>query len=222
VIGLFLALLLSCLRGLGLTPDPPPPSNPIDASATCPLGCVVMALQDHGGERYQVTSTDVFWLAKVVYREAGPRFRGREAGATAWALVQSWARDRRRRGGHGFSLAGWVQRYSAGCSRDWATGGTRYSPRITPRADACRALRWDQIPDQWQDFVEDFFAGRVPNDWPGVVHVLARGFERFAADDLSEPIYASDAAGGNAYYRTDDTADWPVGLVRIIPARDWR
>lgn len=191
-----------------------------ESDAKCPLGCIHVADQP----RYVVGQDDVLWMAKVTMREAGPRLIHAEASATAWAIVQGWARERTRRGGHGPSLAWYAQRYSAACSADWATGGTKYSPRITPRADACRAMEWWEIPDRWQNFVRDFFLGLMPCRTPGAYHVLARGFERWAADDLIGPIYVTteeEYAGGNAYYKTDDTASWDRDLVRIVPARDW-
>lgn len=186
-------------------------------SGKCVLGCVEI----DNREPYVVTRDDVLWLTKVVYRESGPRFRREEASATMWTLVQGWTRDRMRRGWRGYSLARYVQRYSAACSEKWATGGTHYNPRITPRADRCRSMRWDEIPRVWFSLSNDFFHGRVLNKWPGAVHILARGFERFSDRTLIGPEYATDVEdhpGGNAYYRTLDTMEWGTESVRVVPA----
>jgi len=182
----------------------------------CPYGCIEV----DNRKPYVMTKTDVLWLTKVVYRESGPRFRRDEAAATTWMLIQSWTRDRMRRGWRGYSLSGYVQRYSAACSSKWATGGTHYSPRITPRADRCRSMRWDEIPDVWYNLTDDVIHGEIPNQWPGVVHILARGFEHFADGTLIGPEYATDIddhPGGNAYYRTLDTTEWDTETVRVIP-----
>ncbi len=206
-----LFLVVLPLWNQALSPAPPAPR------ADCPMGCVV---SPHGSV-YRVTARDVYWLAKVVKAESGPRFVEAESSATAWALIQGFASRRDKDPDDGMTLAGWATSYSAACSRAWATGGTRYSPRITPRADKCRAATFADLPAKWRDFAVDVVRGRIPCKSAGLVHVLARGFEDSARDYLIGPWYATTEdvhPGGNAYYWTPETRRWPSWAVRILPA----
>lgn len=188
----------------------------------CRYGCILYGGVGDARERYEVTWADIEMLAKVVRFESGPRFVPEEASATAWALVQGWAVVNGRRSTKDrIALAAYVGGYSAACSRTWASGGTKYSARITPRADRCRRTTWDDLPKPWREFATSFFVAQVPNRTPGLYHVLARGFERWAGPKLIGPYYATTEdrhPGGNAYYRTIETAAWTEETIRIRAA----
>lgn len=183
----------------------------------CPFGCIASP----SGVVYAVQANDVVWLAKVLKAESGPRFVEKETAATGWALVQSYAARLDRHGVQFLTLAEWVTNYSAACSKRWATGGRSYHPRITPRADRCRAALFDDLPRVWRDVTVDLLRGLIPCRTRGLVHVLARGFEASAAPDLIGPYYATTTTehpGGNAYYATAESIVWPYGAVRLVPA----
>jgi len=185
----------------------------------CPWGCISGA----DGSVYEITRNDITWIAKVSKAESGPRFVRAESSATIWAIVQNFYRvNGRRHRDDKLSLATFIQNYSAACSAAWATGGAKAPhPRITPRADRYRAMSWDEIPRRWRRFAVSFICGEVPNDSPGRVHVLARGFEDSAARTLFGPWYATTETqhpGGNAYYWTKETLGWERDEVRIVPA----
>lgn len=194
-------------------PDAVPAPDP----QRCDYGCIVA-----GEYTYRMTRNDLEWLARTVRAESGPRFVEAESSATAWAFVQGLVVTQRHRARHDrISLATYVQNYSAACSKRWATGGTRYSPRITPRADRCRARGWDDLPLTWRKFAIGFLDGDVSNESPGYYHVLARGFEEYAGEHLIGPYYATSETehpGGNAYYRTQETKHWTALSVRVVPA----
>lgn len=186
------------------------------AHADCPLGCVV----GPSDWVYKVTPEDVAWLAKVVKMESGPRFVDAESSATAWALIQGFAL-RKEKDPDGQTLAKYVRGYSAACSWKWSSDGTHYSPRITPRADRCRATGFSDLPPYWRDFAVDVLRGLYPNRVPGYFHVLARGFESSARDNLIGPVYATTEEqhpGGNAYYATAETRGWGYHTVYVLPA----
>ena len=215
MLGWLLALLLGVLAR-------PPDARALPKPGDCPLGCFSDTIPGSESPFYRVRPQDIVWLAKVLRQEAGPRLVKDEAAATAWALVQGWRRwnvglpaDRR------LGIAAYVQNYSAACSKRWAPGGDRYSPRITPRAARCRAEKWVDIPGIWRDFAADFMRGLYPCHTPGLVHVLARGFEQFADDSLIGPIYVVPLAvyrGSSAFYATPDTAHWTTTTVALTVA----
>lgn len=218
-------LFLWLVAGVFSTPIPPAVSPVSVAAPTpppaldCPYGCI------RGGETWQyvLSRSDLTWLAKMAKAESGPRFVVAESSATVWAIIQNFYRVNRRRGTLGqLSLGTFIQNYSAACSKAWATGGSRgFHARITPRADLYRAMKWKDLPVRWRRFATDVFCGRVPNRSPGLVHVLARGFEDSAARELFGPWYATtihEHPGGNAYYWTEETRTWGPDMVRIVPA----
>lgn len=177
----------------------------------CPYGCV-----EKDGARYTLTRDDVVWLARAAQCEVGDFIPRPEAKAALWALVQNHQRQLAIR--PALTLAGLVTGYSACCSRRWATGGSRYHPRITPRADETRALRWRQIPRQTRAFVVDFLRWRYPNRWPGYVYVFTAGYESHADSRWIGPMYVrpDDGRTRNAYYRDPSTAGWTAATVRIV------
>ena len=84
-----------------------------------------------------------------------------------------------------------------------------------------RAEKWVDIPGIWRDFAADFMRGLYPCHTPGLVHVLARGFEQFADDSLIGPIYVVPLAvyrGSSAFYATPDTAHWTTTTVALTVA----
>uniref|UniRef100_A0A6M3XUT7 Uncharacterized protein n=1 Tax=viral metagenome TaxID=1070528 RepID=A0A6M3XUT7_9ZZZZ len=178
----------------------------------CPYGCV-----ESGGERYALTRDDVVWLARAAQCEVGDFIPRPEAQAALWALVQNHQRQRAIR--PALTLAGLVIGYSACCSPKWATGGPRAPhPRITPRADETRALRWRQIPRRTRAFVVGLLRGHYPNRWPGYVYVFTAGYEGHADRHWDGPYYvrADDGRTRNAYWRDPSTAAWTSDTVRII------
>lgn len=179
----------------------------------CPFGCLLA----DDGDLYALDRADVVWLARATTCEVGSWVPGDEAQAVEWALIQN--RERYRRAGRDLSLASLVTSYSACTSRDWSSAGTRYHPRITPRADATRAMRWRQIPRHVRAFVLDLLRGRYPNRWPGWVYVFTGGREDHADPSWDGPYYTPPHAGRsrNAYWRDPRTVDWTWRSVRIVP-----
>jgi hypothetical protein len=176
----------------------------------CPFGCVVAF-----GHASPVSAGDRLWLGRVLQVEVGVRFEAAELPATAWTLTQGWAAARSHRPRLTFSS--YLTGYSAACSRAWATGGVRHSDRISPRATSCRSRPWERLRPSVRRFVDDFLAGRIPNLFPGWIHALAAGFERWAAPDLGPALYA-DLPADTAYFQTPETAGWQPWTVRIVGA----
>ena len=186
------------------------PAPPVVAAA-CERGCIV----DSHGWVYEITRADLVWTARAAQCEIGSSLDTDDAAATMWALAQNFVR--RHRLGIDQTWGGFVASYSACTSRMWATGGTRYSPRITPRADATRALRWGAIPRPTRDFVRAFFRGEYPNRWPGWVYVLTSGWEEAAGRRWLGPRYAVPAGRPrNAYYLDPATRWWGPDTVRVV------
>ncbi len=188
--------------------------------ADCAYGCIVVA----GGMVYELSWSDVEYIALLAKAESGPRFVRDESSATVWAMVQRFVEiNMARPAAKRLTLAQSIRSYSAVLGSRWRTGGPKgYHPRITPRADAYTGVGWNDLPPIWRLFTEEFLDGQVDNEWPGVVHVLARGFEDAAADHLIGPFYASTAEehpGGNCYFKTAETEFWAPWTVRIVPAR---
>lgn len=184
------------------------------APEACPYGCVATA----GQTTYALTRSDVVWLARAASCEVGDFIPRPEAQAAMWALLQNHQRQRAIR--PALTLAGLVIGYSACCSPKWATGGPLAPhPRITPRADETRAMRWRDVPRRTRAFVLDLLRGRYPNRWPGYVYVLTAGYESHADPRWDGPMYIrkADNRTRNAYYRDPSTVGWTTATVRIVP-----
>jgi hypothetical protein len=209
--------LLWFLAGLVYQPQPAEEIASL-AGATCTYGCVVYA----DDVVYEITRQDVTTIALLAKAESGPRFVHDESAATVWAMVSRFAElNARRSRAERMSLTDLMRSYSAVLASTWRSGGKRYHPRITPRADAYADLGWEDLPSIWRMFAVEFIEGQVSNRMPGIVHVLARGFEENADEDLIGPYYASTEEqhpGGNAYYATADTRWWSPWEVRVVPA----
>jgi hypothetical protein len=212
--------MLSMLIWMLLAPlfeGPSATSVAVSRGAECAYGCIVTTEQV-----YELTRDDVTAIALLAKAESGPRFVREESAATVWAMVQRWAIvDARRPIAKCLSLSAVIRGYSAVLAETWRTGGKRYHPRITPRADSYVDVGWDDLPAVWRFFAVEFVGGEIPNRVPGVVHVLARGFESHADPELIGPFYAStedEHPGGNAYYKTPATEWWAPWTVRIAPA----
>jgi hypothetical protein len=179
----------------------------------CPYGCILA----DDGDVYVVERSDVVWFARTLTCEVGAYIPGDEAQAVAWALVQN--RERYHRAGRDLTLASLVTSYSACTSRDWSSAGTRYHPRITPRADATRAMRWRDIPRRVRAFALGYLRGAYPNRWPGWVYVFTAGRERHADRSWVGPYYTRPPTGRsrNAYWQDKSTAGWTWRSVRIVP-----
>jgi hypothetical protein len=180
----------------------------------CPRGCIVAP-----GLTYAITRDNLVWTARMANCEIANVTDTDDAPATMWALVTNFVR--RREAGRAESFGGFVQTYSGCTSKRWATGGDRYSPRITPIADVNRRLRWSQIPQRVRDFVRRFFRAEWPNRWPGWCWVWTRGWERMADPQHIGPYYAVEDAGQslNAYYADPATVGWAADRIRIVGPR---
>lgn len=180
----------------------------------CPRGCIVGP-----GVFYPITRDDVVWTARMANCEIAGHLDTDDAPATMWSLTQNFVR--RKHVGHRESFGSFVSSYSGCTSARWATGGSRYSPRITPIADVNRRLRWNAIPRDVRDFVLSFFRGEHPNRWPGWCWVWTAGWEDHADPRHVGPFYAVDDVGRslNAYYQDPATRDWTADTVRIVPPR---
>lgn len=188
------------------------------AGKACLFGCIV----EDTGRVHEMTREDVVSIALLARAESGPRFVPAESAATVWAMVQRFVEVNRRRPREDeLSLSQVMRTYSAVLNDTYRTGGSKFHPRITPRADAYAGLGWNDMQRTWRLFAVEFASGWVDNPCPGCVHVLARGFEDSAAPDLVGPFYCSTAAqhpGGNAYYKTAETRWWTPLTVRVAPA----
>jgi hypothetical protein len=201
-----------------------PPTDPevevSAAAASCTYGCLVYG---EPGRVYEITREDLTVIGLLAKAESGPRFVRDESAATVWAMVQRFAKlNGQRARSELLSLAQVMRSYSAVLNGVWTTGSKRYHPRITARADSYVGVGWDELPEVWRFFAVEFVRGEVANKVPGCVHVLARGFERHAAEHLIGPFYASTEEkhpGGNAYYQTDETWWWPPWRVQVVRAR---
>ena len=187
--------------------------------AECDYGCIVVA----DGTVYELGWLDVEAIALLAKAESGPRFVRDESAATVWAMVQRFVQvNMRRPTAKQITLSQSIRSYSAVLGSRWRTGADKYHPRITPRADSYAGIGWNDLSPVWRLFAVEVIRGEVPNEWPGVVHVLARGFEDAAAEHLLGPYYASTERqhpGGNAYYKTPETEWWTPWTVRLVPAR---
>lgn len=193
---------------------PVEPAEDVAARAgyECERGCIVGA----DGWVYENTREDQAWFARVVNCEVASVIGTDDASAAMWALVQGFylghlnGRDR--------SLASYVTSYSACTSKDWSSAGTRYSPRITPIADANRATRWRDLPQRVRDFARTVLQGHIGNRWPGYVYVLTHGWEREANHRWIGPLYAETRGPGtyNAYWKDRRTVRWTNWTVRIV------
>jgi hypothetical protein len=205
------------LAGLMFQPEPAE-DLASRAGAECTYGCIVYA----DDVVYEITRQDVTTIALLAKAESGPRFVHEESAATVWAMVSRFAElNARRARDDRMSLTELMRSYSAVLASTWRSGGKRYHPRITPRADAYADLGWDDMPTIWRLFAVEFIEGQVANRMPCIVHVLARGFENHADEDLIGPYYATSEEqhpGGNAYYSTGETRWWSPWEVRIVPA----
>ncbi len=189
-----------------------------DAGKPCYYGCIV----EDTGRVHEMTREDIVSVALLAKAESGPRFVPAESAATVWAMVQRFVEvNRRRPREEELSLSQVMRTYSAVLNDTYRTGGEKFHPRITPRADAYAGLGWNDMQRTWRLFAVEFASGWVDNPCPGCVHVLARGFEDAADSSLVGPFYCSTASehpGGNAYYKTRETRWWTPWTVRIAPA----
>ncbi len=198
---------------------PAPAEVVVEQSGTeCPWGCIV----EDDGRVHQLAREDVVSIAMLAKAESGPRFVRDESAATVWAMVQRFVEcNRRRHAAEELTLTEVIRSYSAVLGDAWRSGGTKYHPRITPRADAYADVGWDDLHRTWRLFAIEFVSGWVENPCPGCVHVLARGFEESADSSLIGPYYFSTLAehpAGNAYYKTSVTRWWTPWTVRVSPA----
>jgi hypothetical protein len=202
-VAVLLALLRLSLPGpLQQTPDP------------CPRGCIVAP-----GFNYALSRDDLVWTARMASCEIANVLDTDEAPATMWSLVTNFTR--RREAGRIESFGGFVSLYSGCTSRRWATGGDRYSPRITPIADVNRRTRWNDIRQDVRDFVHSFFRAEHPNRWPGFCWVWTAGWEKHADPRHVGPFYVVRDGGQslNSYWKDPATVTWGADRIRIVGPR---
>lgn len=183
------------------------------AGAECKRGCIVLA----DNSVYEVTRSDVSWISRMANCEFASVLDTADAPATMWAVVTNW--HRRRMMGRVESLGGFAAAYSGCTSAAWATGGSRYSPRITPLADANRATHYRDLPRDVREFVLSFFRGEVENAHPTWCFVFTRGWESHAPREWGAASYArADGVSLNAYWPHKSTLDYTPRTIRIVPA----
>lgn len=207
MLGFFVAVFIALMV-------PSPETVAARDGKSCPYGCLV------GGDgwTYEMQWHDVVSLAVALDCEVGAFLRYEEGPATAWALVQNHYRYHTI--GKHPAFGKFVRSYSACASMEWSSLGTKYSPRITPRADLSMQKTWSTIRRGTREFVVAFLLGMHENRWPGYVYVLTSGWEEHADPSWVGPIYTEPHPGRckNAYYQDGETQWWSGYAVRIAPA----
>lgn len=132
-----------------------------------------------GGLTYRLTDTDVLWLARAVWGEAGTRDTRNMAGVM-WAMAQYHMTVIGRRSNQRPAFSSFTALLRAYCqpiNPKWATlssSGCRARPshcgaaQIRRRAQITNAS-WEAIPLSVRDKVMSFIAGGVDNPVPGMV-----------------------------------------------------
>ena len=184
------------------------------AGATCERGCIV-GMEDHWV--YPISRDDTIWTLRMAHCEFEVALGTDEAPATMWQLVTDFYR--RHLAGRKETFAAFVSSYSACTSKAWSTGGTHYSPRVTPIADVNRHLTWYEIPVKTRDFIRSFFAGEIANLHPSFCYVWTRHWESRADRRWSGPFYVippDSERSLNSYWADPVTRDWTADTVRIV------
>lgn len=172
------------------------------------------------GYRYQITPTDVLWLARSVQYEGGNSL------ATAWTYAQRQVLFRRTR-----SLASLVLGHSQPVNPEWRRDGSfcrpggRYygqdncSEVRLARRDEAAILPWSRIDPEITDMLLRWAQGQTTNPVPRATDfadaaVSASFLERYPGSEVV-------LRAGNWYIaeRTSSTHDstrWPPGFVQIL------
>jgi len=128
-----------------------------------------------GGFRYRLTNSDLLWLARAVWGEAGTQTTG--GAAVIWAMAQYHATVMKRDGTRPAfsSLEALLRAYCQPINPMWASldasGCQRRPSHCTERQLARRRqitnASWDQIPASVRSLVQRFAAGTLSNPVPG-------------------------------------------------------
>lgn len=177
------------------------------------------------GYRYQITPTDVLWLARSVQYEGGSYL------ATAWTYAQRQVLYRRTR-----SLASLVQEHSQPVNPIWRRDGEKCRPggpyhgrdqcseaRLARRDEAAN-LPWASIRENIRDIVTRWAQGETTNPAPRATNfadeAVSEGFLRRhpgsqvvlrAGTPTNQNWYIAEVVGSRNATR------WPAGFVQILP-----
>lgn len=174
------------------------------------------------GYRYQITPTDVLWLARSVQYEGGNYL------ATAWTYAQRQVLYRRTR-----SLASLVQEHSQPVNPIWRRDGEKCRPggpyhgrdqcseaRLARRDEAAN-LPWASIRENIRDIVMRWAQGETTNPVPRATDFADEAVSR---NFLANPQHAGSQVvlrDGNWYIAevtgSRNATRWPAGFVQILP-----
>lgn len=167
------------------------------------------------GWSYQLTSTDLDWLAIELAHEGG------SDAATLWTMAQRLYSRRRL----GETMTAMIRGFSEPINPkflpdgEYCRSGGRDAalPRCLPAATARRAV-WQSSPPPAgkRAYVESWAAGRVPNPVP-------RAIDFRACDADAAALVASGRAqlvlsSGNCYVARDGSQSWPADMVSVAGA----
>lgn len=180
--------------------------------ADCPRGCI-----EYQGWSYELTADDAVWFARAIDCEVGTAIYTAEASATAWALVQRFARVHERHS----SFSGFLQDYCQCINSSFGSGGSR-SAIIwrRDRVDEQRSVPWWRLPVSVLEFVGEFTRCKVPNRSPGYTHFLWVDSADHACESCVNALYfGADGSGRNVYFQERGTTRWRTGTVRLRCSR---
>jgi hypothetical protein len=183
---------------------------------TSPMPTDLGAITTQDGYRYQITPTDLLWLARSVQYEGGNEL------ATAWTYAQRQA-DRRRTG----PLFELVQGHSQPVNPKWRRtgefcrpGGSRASTdacsesRLARRDEAAN-IPWSALDDRVRTLLTNWAQGRTSNPVPRATDFADPAV---SAAFLERPANAGSVVvlrDGNWYIAESRAARWPAGFVQI-------
>jgi hypothetical protein len=175
------------------------------------------------GWTYQLTPTDLDWLAREIANEGG------SAAATLWTMAQRLYSRRAR----GETMTAMIRGFSQPINPRWLAdgdfcrpGGTYYCPPpCTDTRSPCHPNKLARrataqapttaYPEKIA-FVRAWAAGHVPNPVP-------RANDFRACDDAARELVASGRAvlvlsSGNCYVARDGSQNWPIDMVSVAGA----
>lgn len=183
---------------------------------TSPMPTDLGAITTSSGYRYQITPTDLLWLARSVQYEGGNEL------ATAWTYAQRQA-DRRRTGplyelvlGHSQPVNPKWRRTGEFCRPGGSRAGTdACSEDRLARRDEAANLPWAGINDRVRTLLTNWAQGRTTNPVPRATDFADPAV---SAAFLERPANAGSVVvlrDGNWYIAEARAARWPAGFVQI-------
>lgn len=168
------------------------------------------------GYRYQITPTDLLWLARSVQYEGGNEL------ATAWTYAQRQA-DRRRTGplyelvlGHSQPVNPIWRRTGSKCAPGAPSHGTdACSERRLAIRDEAANLPWDEVRESIRTLVTRWARGETTNPVPRATDFADA---EVSTAFLARPQNAGSVVvlrDGNWYIAEPRAARWPAGFVQI-------